>query len=146
MLSCLPAKWQDEARRRLNAAWSMNSFEDARDALAMVLGWLTTINESAAASLAEGLEETITVHRRSVQGALRRTLLTTNPIESAIDIVRTHARRVKRWNGTAMVLRWMGSDLVRGEQCFHRVKGHSAIPQLVAELENLSLKESTNVV
>ncbi len=145
VLSYLPPKWETEARRRLNAAWGMNSSEEARDALAKVVEWLRGLNESAAASLEEGLEETLTVHRLAVEGLLRRTLLTTNPIESAIDVVRTHARRVKRWSGSSMVLRWMGSGLLRAENQFRRVKGHRAIPQLIAALENLSLKESKDV-
>ena len=96
VLSYLPPQWQDEVRRRLRAAWAMNSHDEARAALTKTLRWLKKINESAAASLAEGLEETLTVHRLGVVSTLRRTLLTTNPIESAFDLVRTHARRVKR--------------------------------------------------
>ena len=85
--------------------------------------WLKKISESAAASLGEALEETLTVHRLGITGTLRKTLLTTNPVESAIEVVKHHARRVKRWNGSAMVLRWVGSGLVRAEQQFRRVKG-----------------------
>jgi len=145
VLSYLPPKWEGEARRRLKAAWGLNDHQEARDELSRVHAWLAGISESAAASLAEGLEETLTVHRLCVRGALRRTLATTNPIESAFDIVRDHARRVKRWSGTQMVLRWTGSGLLRAEQQFRRVKGHAAIPALIAALENLSLKESKDV-
>ena len=145
VLSYLPPKWHDEARRRLNAAWGMRTYQDAHEALSRVLAWLESINESAAASLAEGFEETLTVHRLGVAGTLRRTLITTNPIESAIDIVRSHARRVKRWSGATMVLRWMGSGLVRAENQFRRVKGHESIPALIAALENVSLLEGKDV-
>lgn len=141
VLSYLPPQWHGEARRRLQAAWGMTSYDEARAALSAVLAWLQGLSEAAAASLAEGFEETLTIHRLGVTGALRRTLQTTNPIESAIDIVRSHARRVKRWNGSSMVLRWMGSGLVRAEQQFHRVKGHRAIPSLVAALEAQALTE-----
>ena len=85
------------------------------------------------------------VHRLGVTGALRRTLMTTNPIESAFDIVRSFARRVKRWNGGAMAMRWMGSGMVRAESQFRRVKGHGQIPALIAALENVSLRESKSV-
>jgi hypothetical protein len=94
----------------------MRSCEDTYEALNGVLAWLRTINESAAASLAEGFEETLTVHRLGVGGTPRRALITTNPIESAIDIVRSHPRRVQRW-----------------------------IPALIAALENMSLLEGKDV-
>lgn len=145
VLSYLPPKWEGEARRRLNAAWGMSDYREAKEALSKVLSWLEGINEAAASSLAEGFEETLTVHRLGARGTLRRTLATTNPIESAFDIVRDNARRVKRWNGSEMVLRWNGSGLVRAEQQFRRVKGHAAIPALIAALENVSLKESKDV-
>jgi transposase-like protein len=77
--------------------------------------WLERINESAAASLREGLEDALTVHRLGIGGTLRRTLVTTNPIESANDIVKALSRRVKHWRGSSMVLRWVGSGLVQAE-------------------------------
>jgi transposase-like protein len=80
-----------------------------------------------------------------ITGTLRKTLVTTNPIESANDIVKAFARRVKHWRGSSMVLRWVGSGLVKAESQFRRVKGHAAMPNLVAALESLSLNESKEV-
>ena len=145
VLSYLPPSWHSEARRRLKAAWGMTSHAEATKALRKVKDWLETISESAAASLDEALEETVTVHRLGITGTLRKTLLTTNPVESAIEVVKHHARRVKRWNGAAMVLRWAGSGLVRAEQQFRRVKGHEKIAQLITALENVSLNKSKDV-
>lgn len=145
VLSYLPHKWESEVRRRLNAAWNMNDYTEAHRALLAALAWLRTINDAAAASLEEGFDETLTVQRLGIQGTLRRTLVTTNPVESPFDLVRTHARRVKRWNGSAMVIRWIGSGLVRDEHRFRRVKGHRALPQLVAALDNVSLNTSKDV-
>jgi transposase-like protein len=145
VLSYLPPSWHVEAKRRLNAAWGMATHEAALQELKKVQRWLKKINESAAASLGEALEETLTVHRLGITGTLRKTLLTTNPIESAIEVVKHHARRVRRWSGATMVLRWVGSGLVRAEDQFRRVKGHEKIPQLVAALENVSLKNSKDV-
>ena len=139
VLSYLPLEWHAETRRRLRAAWGMHSFKDARSALKKVKVWLAKLSESAAASLEEGFDETLTVHRLGVTGTLRRTLVTTNPIESAFDTVKTHARRVKRWNGVEMVMRWAGSGLALAEQKFRRVKGHAAISQLIKALEASSL-------
>ena len=145
VLSYLPPSRHVEARRRLNAAWGMASHAEALKELKKVKTWLEAINESAAASLGEALEETVTVHRLGLTGALRKTLLTTNPVESAIEIVKHHARRVRRWNGSTMVLRWAASGLVRAEKQFRRVKGHQQIPQLITALENLSLNKSKDV-
>ncbi len=123
----------------------MPRYDDALKELRRVRVWLKTMNESAAASLAEALEETLTVHRLGVTGALRKTLVTTNPIESANDIVKTNARRVKRWNGSVMVLRWVGTGLVKAEAQFRRVKGYKQMNLLVAALENDSLSEGKDV-
>ncbi len=145
ILSYLPKKWQTEAGRRLSAAWSMRGHEDAKKELLKVHAWLKGLNESAAASLSEGLEETLTIHRLGITGSLRKTLITTNPIESAFDIVTEHAHRVKRWSGSSMVMRWVGSGLVRAENQFRRVRGYRAIPKLVAALENLTLTDAKEV-
>lgn len=145
VLSYLPPSWHAEARRRMNAAWGLASHAEALQELRKVQRWLKKISESAAASLGEALEATLTVHRLGITGALRRTLLTTNPVESAIEVVKHHARRVKRWNGSAMVLRWAGSGLVRAEQQFRRVKGHEKMAQLITALENVSLNDSKDV-
>ncbi len=145
VLSYLPPKWESEVRRRLTAAWNLDEYTEAHGALLAVLEWLRTLSDAAAASLEDGFHETLTVHRLGVRGALRRTLVTTNPVESSFDIVRAHAARVKRWSGGAMVMRWIGSGLVQAERRFRRVKGHRDISQLVAALQNVSLKESKDV-
>jgi putative transposase len=142
VLSYLPPELHADARRRLRAAWGMQGHDDALKALRTVLAWLKKLNESAAASLKEGFEETLTVHRLGVTGTLRRTLVTTNPIESAFDTVKRHAHRVKRWNGASMVMRWAGTGLVVAEQQFRRVKGHAALPQLIEALANSSLNST----
>ena len=72
-------------------------------------------------------------------------LVTTNPIESAFEIVKTNSRRVKRWNGPSMVLRWIGTGLIKAENQFRRVKGYTAMSKLVAALENESLSEGKDV-
>jgi len=143
--SYLPPSRQAEVRRRLNAAWGIVRHDEALEELRRVHAWLRTISESAAASLAEALEETVTVYRLGISGALRKTLVTANPIESANDIVKTNARRVKRWNGSAMVLRWVGTGLVKAEAQFRRVRGYKQMELLVAALNNESLSEGKDV-
>ena len=74
-----------------------------RDRLESVLAWLKTLSTSAANSLEEAFEDSLTVHFLGITDLLQKTLVTTNPIESAFDTVRTLSKRVKRWNGTSMV-------------------------------------------
>ena len=145
VLSYLPPARQAEARRRLQAAWNLVAHAEARSELTKVQQWLASVSESAAASLAEAFNETLTVHRLGITGTLRKTLMSTNPIESAIEIVKANSSRVKRWNGAAMVLRWMGAGLVKAESQFRKVKGHRQMSQLVTALENLSLSETKDV-
>ena len=143
--SYLPKHLQAEARRRLNVAWGMVKFEDAKAELERVLAWLKTLSTSGANNLEEAFDDSLTVHGLGITGGLRKTLVTTNPIESAFDIVRTLSRRVKRWSGTGMVLRWAGSGLVRAEAQFRRVKGYKELPQLLGALADDALHAAKNV-
>src|SRR6516225_9701984 len=97
--------------------------------------WLERINPDAASSLREGLEETLAVVRLGLAGALRRTLATTNPIESALSVTRRVTARVTRWRDEEMRRRWCAAGLLRAESKFRRVKGHRALPTLIKALE-----------
>ena len=97
--------------------------------------WLERINPDAASSLREGLEETLAVVRLGLAGALRRTLATTNPIESALSVTRRVTARVTRWRDGEMRRRWCVAGLLRAEARFRRVKGHRAMPALIKALE-----------
>ncbi len=145
VLSYLPPRWHAETRRRLKAAWNLTSHKDALKELQRVVGWLQGISDAAANSLREGLHETLTVHRLGVTGALRRTMQSTNPIESAFDAVKTNARRVKRWRNGSMIMRWAGTGLVKVEARFRRVRGHAAIPALMAALQSEASQDMKSV-
>ena len=99
--------------------------------------WLARLNPDAAASLREGMEETLTVVRLGVPELLRKTLATTNPIESAFSVAENVTRRVKRWRDGDMRKRWCIAGLMRAESKFHRVKGHRHMPQLLKALDRL---------
>ena len=88
----------------------------------------------AAASLREGLDETLTVVGLSLPRALERTLATTNPIENLNSVARRVCGRVKRWNGGEMILRWMTGAMSEASKGFRRLKGHAGIPALIAWL------------
>ena len=133
----LPDKHHDELRQRLNAAYHETNQAQALALLRATAQWLRRISPAAAASLEEGLEETLTVVRLGVPELLRKTLATTNPIESAFSVAESVTRRVKRWRDGNMRERWCVAGLVDAESRFNRVKGHKHLPQFLTALERL---------
>lgn len=123
--------------KKLNEAYAMEDYAAARQALDGLHRELMHLNPSAARSLAEGLEETLTVHKLHIPQQLRMTLASTNVIESAFSIVETVCRNVKRWHGGDQRERWIGSGLLVAEKQFRRVRGHKQIPVLIRVLEAL---------
>jgi len=95
---------------------------------------LERINPSAARSLEEGMEETLTVHKLQMPEMLRKSLSSTNIIESAFSVAEELCRRVKRWREGDHRERWAGSALLLAESKFRRVKGHKEIPKLLSAL------------
>jgi len=121
--------------RRLANAYDLRNYREAKAALLRIHDELNHVNPSAARSLEEGLEETLTLHRLKVPVELWKTLRSTNVIESAFSIVRVVCRNVKRWRPGNQVERWVGSGLVVAEKQFRRIDGHRALPGLIAALE-----------
>ena len=134
VLGHLPDEHQPFIEQKLIAAWAMFGYDEAKKALETVRAELERLNPSAARSLAEGLEETLTIHRLRVPEKLRKTLFSTNPIESAFSVVEDKCGRVKKWQGGDMKLRWVASGLLFVEGQFRKVKGYREIPQLIAAL------------
>ncbi len=89
----------------------------------------------AAASLREGLEETLTVTRLGVRGGLKRTLASTNPCESMIECVRRSSRNVKRWQNGEMCLRWTAAGMLEAERQFRRIIGYQQLAGLAVAVE-----------
>lgn len=112
----LPKKYRQAAHRRFISALSLATYEDAKAELTKLLKWLRGINESAASSLNEALEELLTLHRLKVPELLRKTLHSTNPIESMFSSVRKCERNVKRYRTSQMAQRWLGSVLLHCEK------------------------------
>ena len=111
--------------------YAMAEYAEARRALDQLHRELMDLNPSAARSLAESLEETLTVHKLRVPAALRKTLASTNVIESAFSIVEMICRNVKRWRGGDHLEHWVGFGPVDAEKKFRRVRGYQQIPQLL---------------
>ncbi len=136
ILDHLPEVERHWVRRKLRAAWANPNAGQADAALKARAGQLDKVNPDAAASLREGLAETLTVTRLGVTGSLLKTVMSTNPVESMIDIVRVHAHNVKRWKDGDMRLRWAAAGMLEASKQFRRVKGYRQLPQLANALRN----------
>jgi transposase-like protein len=131
----LTEEYQSHVRQKMNAAYGMLEYCDAKGALDRLLRELMDLNPSAARSLEEGCEDTLAVHRLRVPEKLRKSFASTNLIESAFSVVETVCRNVKRWQGGDQYLRWVASGLLWAESRWNRLHGYREIPILVKELE-----------
>lgn len=138
VVELMPESHQRMTDQRLCAAYAMSHYADAKKALLASVEWLEDLNPTAAASLREGLEETLTLHRLGVPEALRKSLFSTNLIESALSVGRDLTRRVKHWRKGDMRLRWAAAALLSVEQRFRRVRGYASMCRLVQALEGTS--------
>ncbi|HEX9683108.1 MAG TPA: IS256 family transposase [Acidimicrobiales bacterium] len=136
VLDHLPEAERPLVQRKLRAAWASPDADTALRELTGLARALDKKRPGAAASLREGLDHTVTVNRLGVTGSLLKTIESTNPIESMIEIVRDHSRRVKRWQHGEMALRWTAAGMLAAEQQFRRVKGHRQLPHLLAALKH----------
>jgi transposase-like protein len=119
----------------IDDAYSLTDHAKAIHRLELIAKQLDKINPDAASSMREGLLETCTVLKFNVDALLVKTLLTTNPIESAFSIVETMVKRVKRWKGDDMRKRWLVTGLAEAEQRMNRVRGSKYLPDLRAAMK-----------
>ena len=131
----LPQRLRSTVGRRMTDAYHADSALEAQAALLALAKELDRTHPGAAASLREGLDETLTVLRLGVPPTLARTLRSTNTIESMISVCREHAGNVKRWRDGKMALRWCAAGMVEAGKQFRRVNGHLHLPALRAALE-----------
>jgi transposase-like protein len=136
VLDHLPEAERPWVRRKLRAAWANPNPDEAEAALRALAAQLERVNPDAAASLREGLAATLTVTRLGVTGSLLKTVMSTNPVESMIEIVRAHARNVKHWQDGDMRLRWAAAGMLATAGQFRRVKGYRQLPQLTLALRH----------
>ena len=126
----LAKKYRKTAHQRFRNAIDCHSYQDAKAELEKMEAWLEAINPSAAGSLKECREELLTVHRLEVPALLRKTLHSTNPIESMFAQSAWRQRNIKNaLSGKMMPQRWLGTTLLSAEKRFRRVKGHFAIAE-----------------
>jgi putative transposase len=131
----LPQRLRSSVGRRMTDAYHAASALEAEAALLALAKELDRTHPGAAASLREGLDETLTVLRLGVPPTLARTLRSTNCIESMISVCREHAANVKRWRDGQMALRWCAAGMIEAGKQFRRVNGHLHLPSLRAALE-----------
>jgi len=124
VLDHLPQSERAFIGRKLDQAWKEPNAERAEAQLRALAKHLEVKHPGAAASLLEGLEETLTVTRLALSPTLLRTFKSTNPVESMISIGRTVAGNVTRWRDGKMVLRWTAAGLLDAEKQFRRVNGY----------------------
>jgi len=121
-------------RAILRRAYRSDHVATAHRLLQDLVRRLDDVSPSAAESLREGLDETLTVIGLGLSDRLRRSLATTNAAESLISRTRHVKRNVKRWRGGRMVVRWVTAGVLEAVKGFRRLKGHADMPTLVAAL------------
>jgi len=131
----LPERLRAVAERRMRQAYHAESALKAEGLLTELAAELDKTHPGAAASLREGMAETLTILRLGVPPTLARTLRSTNPIESMIEICREHSKNVKRWRDGTMALRWCAAGMLEADHQFRRVNGRLHLPKLRAALE-----------
>ena len=141
----LPQRLRSSVGRKMTDAYHAASALEAEAALLALAKELDRTHPGAAASLREGLDETLTVLRLGVPPTLARTLRSTNTIESMISVCRDHSANVKRWRDGQMALRWCAAGMVEAGKQFRRVNAHLHLPTLRAALER-ELAESVGTI
>ena len=132
--SKLPEALGQTVAKKMRAAYHMEALA-AQAELEELARQLSKSHPGAAGSLREGLAETLTVNRLGVPPTLARTLRTTNPIESMIEICRDHSTNVKRWRDGQMALRWCAAGMAEAAKQFRKVNGFLHLPVLRKALE-----------
>jgi putative transposase len=131
----LPKKYRGKAHEKFLRTLELTSYEDAKAELKRFEEWLREINPSAADSLLEAFEEILTLHRLKVPPELRKSLHSTNIIESMFARVRACEKNIKRYRKGDMGRRWLASVLLHAESGFKKIHGHARLGELRTALQ-----------
>jgi transposase-like protein len=134
VIEALPERMRSSVRSAMSQAYATRDPKRARRLLENLARRLEPAHPSAAAALREGLDETLTLMRLDLPESLERVLSSTNLIENLFSRVREIARRVKRWQGGTMILRWTAAGVLEAERGFRKIAGYRELPKLVAAL------------
>lgn len=132
----LPESMRTSVRQAMRQAYRSKNVKRAKQQLENLARRLRDNHPGAAASLEEGLDDTLTVMAFGLPEWLERTLSTTNAIENLIGSARDLGRRVKRWRDARMIVRWIATACIEAEKRFHRVRDHKGLKLLVAALRS----------
>lgn len=135
VLDELPESMRGNVSLTISQAYRSRELCTATKILKNLAHTLKDDHPGAAASLLEGLEETLTVVALNLPSTLSRSLATTNSIESLNSRIRAVTRNVKRWRGGQMILRWVGAAVLEASRGFRRIKGHRTLATLIAALK-----------
>jgi putative transposase len=145
-LKYLPWRYHGEFRRKWKLIHGMTEYVDAKREYDALIAWLGKVNLEAQRSVEEAEGETLTVVKLGATKKLRNTLLSTNPIESAFDGVRSRTSRVKHWRkGKDQIARWAAATLGDMEKRFRSIPGHKEIPVLLEAMRRKDLIQSVEV-
>ena len=144
MIEHLPEADRGPVKRRLAKAWKETDHDRALEQLHRLAVELEREHPGAAASLREGMAETLTVTRLGITGKLKLTLQSTNPCESMISTVRVIQRNVKNWSSGEMCLRWTAAGMLEAEANFRKVEGYRGLAQLAVKVEADLIRRRNN--
>jgi transposase-like protein len=139
----LPERDRPAVLLKIRGAWALTDADLAQERLERLAWELERTWPDAAASLREGMTETLTLMRLGIGGQLAKSLCSTNPCESMIEIVRHTQRNVKRWQDGDMRKRWTAAGMLVAEQQFRRIIGYRHLAQLVIAIERRAARIPT---
>jgi len=141
ILGHLPDRLHENVKAILRETWSLGDARVAKRRLERLASSLEADHPGAAASVREGLDETLTLQRLGIGGRLYKKLRSTNAIENLNSGIVTYSRNVKRWQGGRMVVRWVSAAIVEAEKKFRRVQGWRDIEKLVRALDAIQQEQ-----
>jgi transposase-like protein len=145
VLEHLPEALRPRIRRALAEAYALADAALAKRRLTQLAAGLERTHPGAAASLREGLEETLTLQGLGVTGALYRTLRSTNAIENLNGLIGRFVRNVRRWRDGRMLVRWIAAGLHEARRSFRRVRGHAELAALIRMLDQRTVDTTKEV-
>jgi transposase-like protein len=134
VLEHLPERMRPSVRKAMQQAYDTEDAALAQRQLERLATSLQRAHPGAAASLREGLEETLTLQRLGITGALYRTLRTTNPIENLNGLLGRFTRNVKRWRDGSMIVRWIAAGIFEATRRFRRIRGYRDLNTLFSAI------------
>ena len=137
VIAYLDESQQALCRRRMQEAYAKTTYKEAKAELEKLSQELLRVNESAASSLMEGLEETLTLHRLGLSAELTKSLSTTNCIESVMSQLGQYTDKVDRWHNSNQILRWSAAGLMDIEPRLYKIRGHRYLKVLRFRLKEI---------